>query len=261
MVVACPEADGFKLTPEALERAITPRTKWLLLNTPSNPTGAMYSAAELRALADVLARHPQVWLMTDEIYEHLAYGDTRHASPAAVAPELAGRTLTINGVSKAYAMTGWRLGYAGGPKTLVKAMATLISQSTSCVSAISQAAARVALSADQACVGAAAAVFHARRDRIVTLLDAVPGIRCPRPQGAFYVYPNVEGLLGRRTPAGALMRTDLDVVMFLLDEAGVAVLDGTAYGLSPYLRLSFATSMDNIEEGCRRIAQACGRLT
>ncbi|CCH05540.1 aminotransferase class I/II-fold pyridoxal phosphate-dependent enzyme [Achromobacter xylosoxidans] len=261
VVVACPEADGFKLTPEALERAITPRTKWLLLNTPSNPTGAMYSAAELRALADVLARHPQVWLMTDEIYEHLAYGDTRHASPAAVAPELAGRTLTINGVSKAYAMTGWRLGYAGGPKTLVKAMATLISQSTSCVSAISQAAARVALSADQACVGAAAAVFHARRDRIVTLLDAVPGIRCPRPQGAFYVYPNVEGLLGRRTPAGALMRTDLDVVMFLLDEAGVAVLDGTAYGLSPYLRLSFATSMDNIEEGCRRIAQACGRLT
>lgn len=261
VVVACPEADGFKLTPEALERAITPRTKWLLLNTPSNPTGAMYSAAELRALADVLARHPQVWLMTDEIYEHLAYGDTRHASPAAVAPELAGRTLTINGVSKAYAMTGWRLGYAGGPKTLVKAMATLISQSTSCVSAISQAAARVALSADQACVGEAAAVFRARRDRIVTLLDAVPGIRCPRPQGAFYVYPNVEGLLGRRTPAGALMRTDLDVVMFLLDEAGVAVLDGTAYGLSPYLRLSFATSMDNIEEGCRRIAQACGRLT
>lgn len=261
VVVACPEADGFKLTPEALERAITPRTKWLLLNTPSNPTGAMYSAAELRALADVLARHPQVWLMTDEIYEHLAYGDARHASPAAVAPELAGRTLTINGVSKAYAMTGWRLGYAGGPKTLVKAMATLISQSTSCVSAISQAAARVALSADQACVGEAAAVFRARRDRIVTLLDAVPGIRCPRPQGAFYVYPNVEGLLGRRTPAGALMRTDLDVVMFLLDEAGVAVLDGTAYGLSPYLRLSFATSMDNIEEGCRRIAQACGRLT
>lgn len=261
VVVACPEADGFKLTPEALERAITPRTKWLLLNTPSNPTGAMYSAQELRALAQVLARHPQVWLMTDEIYEHLAYGDERHASPAAVAPELAGRTLTINGVSKAYAMTGWRLGYAGGPRALVKGMATLISQSTSCVSAISQAAARVALSADQACVGEASAVFHARRDRIVALLDAVPGIRCPRPQGAFYVYPNVEGLLGRRTPAGALMRTDLDVVMFLLDEAGVAVLDGTAYGLSPYLRLSFATSMDNIEEGCRRIAQACGRLT
>ncbi len=260
VVVACPETDGFKLTPAALERAITPRTKWLVLNTPGNPTGAMYSAAELRALADVLARHPQVWLMTDEIYEHLAYGDERHVSPVAVAPELAARTLTINGVSKAYAMTGWRLGYAGGPKALVKAMATLISQSTSCVSAISQAAARVALSADQACVIEAAAVLHARRDRIVALLDAVPGIRCPRPQGAFYVYPNVAGLLGRRTPAGTLLQSDLDVVMFLLDEAGVAVLDGAAYGLSPYLRLSFATSMDHIEEGCRRIAKACGRL-
>lgn len=253
-------ATDYKLTPEALERAITPRTKWLMMNAPSNPTGSVYTADELRGLTAVLERHPHVWLMTDEIYEHLAYGDERHASPAAVAPELAGRTLTINGVSKAYAMTGWRLGYAGGPKALIKAMATLISQSTSCVSAISQAAARVALSADQACVGEAAAVFHARRDRIVALLEAVPGIRCPRPQGAFYVYPNVEGLLGRRTPAGATLRSDLDVVMYLLDEAGVAVLDGAAYGLSPYLRLSFATSMDHIEEGCRRIAEACGRL-
>lgn len=260
VVVACPEEAGFKLTPQALEQAITPRTKWLLLNTPSNPTGAMYSAEELQALAEVLARHPQVWLMTDEIYEHLAYGEQRHVSPAVAAPELACRTLTINGVSKAYAMTGWRLGYAGGPKVLIKAMAALISQSTSCVSAISQAAARVALSADQACVGEAAQVFHARRDRIVALLNAVPGIRCPQPQGAFYVYPCVDGLLGRRTPAGQELRTDLDVVMFLLDEAGVAVLDGTAYGLSPYVRLSFATSMENIEEGCRRIAQACGRL-
>ncbi|MBB1628987.1 aminotransferase class I/II-fold pyridoxal phosphate-dependent enzyme [Achromobacter sp. UMC71] len=260
VVVACAEADGFKLTPQALERAITPRTKWLLLNTPSNPTGAMYSAAELRGLADVLARHPHVWLMTDEIYEHLAYGGRRHVSPAAAAPELAGRTLTVNGVSKAYAMTGWRLGYAGGPKVLIKAMATLISQSTSCVSAISQAAACVALTADQACVGHAAAMFEARRDRIVAGLNAAPGIRCPQPDGAFYVYPGVQGLLGRRSPAGHLLRTDLDVVMFLLDEAGVAVLDGHAYGLSPYLRLSFATSMENIEEGCRRIAHACGRL-
>lgn len=260
VVVACPEEAGFKLTPQALEQAITPRTKWLLLNTPSNPTGAMYSPQELQALAGVLARHPHVWLMTDEIYEHLAYGEQRHVSPAVAAPELASRTLTINGVSKAYAMTGWRLGYAGGPKVLIKAMAALISQSTSCVSAISQAAACVALSADQACVSEAARVFHARRDRIVALLNAVPGIRCPQPQGAFYVYPCVGGLLGRRTPAGKELRTDLDVVMFLLDEAGVAVLDGTAYGLSPYVRLSFATSMENIEEGCRRIAQACGRL-
>lgn len=261
VVVPCPEADGFKLTPHALERAITPRTKWLLLNTPSNPTGAMYSAAELRALGEVLARHPHVRLMTDEIYEHLAYGDQRHVSPAAAVPELAGRTLTVNGVSKAYAMTGWRLGYAGGPKALIKAMATLISQSTSCVSAISQAAARVALTADQACVAEAAALFHARRDRIVAGLNEAPGIRCPQPQGAFYVYPSVAGLLGRRSPAGHLLQSDLDVVLFLLDEAGVAVLDGAAYGLSPYLRLSFATSMENIEEGCRRIVQACGRLT
>lgn len=260
VVLACPEADGFKLTPQALEQAITPRTKWLLLNTPSNPTGAMYSEAELQALGEVLARHPHVWLLTDEIYEHLAYGDARHASPAAVVPALAGRTLTINGVSKAYAMTGWRLGYAGGPKPLIRAMATLISQSTSCVSAISQAAARVALTADQHCVTDAAAIFHARRDRIVSLLNAVPGIRCPQPQGAFYVYPSVEGLLGKRRPGGRVLQTDLDVVMYLLDDAGVAVLDGAAYGLSPYLRLSFATSMENIEEGCRRIAQACAAL-
>ena len=261
VVLACPESDGFKLTPQALEAAITPRTKWLLLNTPSNPTGAMYDADELRALGEVLARHPQVWLLTDEIYEHLAYGDTRHVSPAQAVPALASRTLTINGVSKAYAMTGWRLGYAGGPRALIKAMATLISQSTSCVSAISQAAARVALTADQQCVSDAAAVFHQRRDRIVALLNAVPGIRCPMPQGAFYVYPSVAGLLGKRTPAGHTLQSDLDVVMFLLDEAGVAVLDGAAYGLSPYLRLSFATSMENIEEGCRRIHAACASLS
>ncbi|MEN5167824.1 aminotransferase class I/II-fold pyridoxal phosphate-dependent enzyme [Achromobacter kerstersii] len=260
VVLACPESDGFKLTPQALDAAITPRTKWVLLNTPSNPTGAMYDAAELRALGEVLARHPHVWLMTDEIYEHLAYGDVRHVSPAAVVPALTERTLTINGVSKAYAMTGWRLGYAGGPKALVKAMATLISQSTSCVSAISQQAARVALTADQQCVTDAAAVFHQRRDRIFALLNAVPGIRCPLPQGAFYVYPSVDGLLGKRTPAGRALQSDLDVVMYLLDEAGVAVLDGAAYGLSPYLRLSFATSMENIEEGCRRIHEACAAL-
>ena len=260
VVVVCPESGGFKLTPEALERAITPRTKWVLLNTPSNPTGAMYGADELRALAAVLARYPHVWLLTDEIYEHLAYGEARHQSPAAVAPELAARTLTINGVSQAYAMTGWRLGYAGGPKALIKAMATLISQSTSCVSAISQSAARVALTADQQCVRDANALFHDRRDRIVALLNEVPGIRCPAPEGAFYVYPSVEGLLDRTTPAGHKLGSDLDVVMYLLDEAGVACLDGAAYGLSPYLRLSFATSMENIEEGCRRIRDACARL-
>ena len=260
VVLACPEADGFKLTPQALEAAITPRTKWVLLNTPSNPTGAMYGADELRALGEVLARHPHVWLMTDDIYARLNFTGEATVHPLQVAPELAARTLTINGVSKAYAMTGWRLGYAAGPKPLIKAMATLISQSTSCVSAISQSAARVALTADQSCVGEAAAVFHQRRDRIVALLNAVPGIRCPQPQGAFYVYPSVEGLLGKRTPAGRVLEHDLDVVMYLLDEAGVAVLDGAAYGLSPYLRLSFATSMENIEEGCRRIREACAAL-
>lgn len=261
VVVSCGEETGFKLTPAALERAITPRTKWLLLNTPGNPTGAMYDTAELQALAEVLARHPQVWLLTDEIYEHLAYGGARHVSPAAAVPALAERTLTINGVSKAYAMTGWRLGYAGGPQPLIKAMATLISQSTSCVSAVSQAAAAHALQADQSCVRDFATIFAERRDRIVALLNAVPGIRCPAPQGAFYVYPNVAGLLGKHTPGGQTLQSDLDVVMYLLDEAGVAVLDGGAYGLSPYLRLSFATDLLTIEEGCRRIAEACARLS
>lgn len=261
VTVPCPEVDGFKLTPQALERAITPRSKWLLLNTPGNPAGAMYDADELRALARVLDRHPHVWLMTDEIYEHLAYGGARHVSPVAAAPSLADRALAINGVSKSYAMTGWRLGYAAGPKMLIQAMAALISQSTSCVSAVSQAAARVALTADQGCVAEMARLYGERRDRIVALLSAVPGLRCQAPQGAFYVYPAVEGLLGRRASDGRVLGSDLDVVMYLLDVAGVAALDGSAYGLSPYLRLSFATSMAQIEEGCRRIHEACARLS
>lgn len=261
VIVPCGEDVGFKLTPAALEAAITPRTKWVILNTPSNPTGAIYSEAELRALGAVLARHPQVWVLTDEIYEHLSYGDTAPVSIATLSDDLYARTLTVNGVSKAYAMTGWRLGYAGGPSPLIRAMVTMISQSTSCVSAISQAAAVVALTTDQACVGQAAAIFKQRRDRIVQLLNAVPGIRCAQPDGAFYVYPNVGGLLGRRTPAGAVLNNDLDVVMYLLEEAGVALLDGAAYGVSPYLRLSFATSMEQIEEGCARIARACATLT
>ena len=260
ITVACNAGNGFKLTPAALQAAITPRTRWLILNSPSNPTGAVYSRAELQALAEVLLAHPHVLVLSDDIYEHLIFDGLAFFTIAQVEPRLRERVLTMNGVSKAYAMTGWRLGYAGGPKALIKAMSTLISQSTSCVSAISQSAARVALTADQGCVREAAEVFHARRDRIEALLDAVPGIRCPRPQGAFYVYPSVEGLLGKRTADGRELRTDLDVVMFLLDDAGVAVLDGAAYGLSPYLRLSFATSMENIEEGCRRIREACAGL-
>ena len=259
VVVQCSEVNGFKLTPRELERAITPRTKWLLLNTPSNPTGAIYTEAELRALIEVLNRHPHVWVLTDEIYEHLSYEDAA-VSMANLDAGIAARTLTINGVSKAYAMTGWRVGYAGGPRLLVRAMVTLISQSTSCVNAIAQAAAAEALNGDQRCVADAAAVFRARRDRIVALLNAIPGIRCPQPQGAFYVYPRVEGLLGKKTPEGLLLETDLDVAMYLLNDAKVAVMDGTSYGLSPYLRLSFATSLEQIEIGCARIAQACARL-
>ncbi len=259
VLVVCEEAQGFKLTPQTLEAAITPRTKWLVLNSPSNPTGAVYSADELRALAEVLMRNPQVAVLTDEIYEHLCYGETPMASLAKVAPELADRVLTINGVSKAYAMTGWRVGYAGGPRTLVRAMTTLISQNTSCVSAVSQAAAVVALDGDQKGVSEARDIYRARRDRVVSMLDAIPGVRCATPDGAFYVYPSVAGLIGRQTPQGKTLASDLDVVMYLLD-AGVAVLDGAAYGLSPYLRLSFATSMEQIEKGCDRIVQACAAL-
>ena len=260
VIVACPESAGFKLTPAALQAAITPRTKWLILNTPSNPTGAVYTEAELLALAEVLHRHPHVAVLTDEIYEHLCYGQARLASLAKVAPSLADRVLTVNGVSKAYAMTGWRVGFAGGPRVLIKAMTTLISQNTSCVSAISQAAACVALTGPQQTVRDGQALYASRRDRIVSLLGAIEGIRCPVPDGAFYVYPSVQGLLGRATPAGQVLATDLDVVMYLLEGANVAVLDGTAYGLSPYLRLSFATSMENIEAGCARIAAACAAL-
>jgi len=260
-IVPCVEADGFKLTPQALEAAITPRTRWLILNTPSNPTGAVYSEAELRALAEVLLRHPQVWIMTDEIYEHLCYEGLKPVSLASLDPALYARTLTINGVSKAYAMTGWRVGLAGGPTALVRAMTTMISQSTSSVPQMSQVAAEHALTADQGSVLENQKIFEARRDRIVAGLNAVPGIRCSKPDGAFYVYPSVEGLLGRKTPGGKVLETDLDVVMYLLDEAGVALLDGAAYGLSPYLRMSFATSMENIEAGCARIAQACEKLS
>ncbi|SAI39451.1 aspartate aminotransferase [Bordetella ansorpii] len=260
VVVVCGQDQGFKLTPSSLEAAITPRTKWLILNTPSNPTGAVYGAAELKALAEVLARHPQVAVLTDEIYEHLCYSDTAMASLAQVAPELAGRVLTVNGVSKAYAMTGWRVGFAGGPRTLIRAMSTLISQNTSCVSAVSQAAAVVALTGDQQSVAQSRDVYRERRDRIVGRLNGMDGIRCGVPDGAFYVYACVAGLLGRVTPAGTKLSTDLDVVMYWLDAAGVAVLDGAAYGLSPYVRLSFATSMQQIDAGCDRIAEACAAL-
>ena len=258
--VDCAEANDFKLTPEQLRGAITPRTKWLVLNSPNNPSGAVYSRAEMAALAEVLAGHPQVLVMTDEIYEHFIYDGATMDSFAAVAPALASRTLTINGVSKAYAMTGWRIGYATGPAALVRTIVNLISQSTSCPSAVSQAAAVAALTGEQGVVREANALYQTRRDRIVALLNDIPGITCRTPGGAFYVYPNVGGLLGRCAPDGAVLRSDVEVGLFLLREAGVAVVDGSSYGLSPYIRISFATSLDEIEEGCARIRRACESL-
>ena len=251
--------NGFKLTPAALEAAITPRTKWLLLNAPNNPSGAIYGEDELAALLAVLERHPHVLLMVDEIYEHYCY-DGRYVSPLAVAPGLAPRVLLVNGVSKAYAMTGWRVGYAAGPAWLAKAISTLISQSTTSVSQICQLAAATALSGDQQCVADIIALYKERRDVIVGLLDAIPGMSCPAPAGAFYVFPDIRGLFGRRTPAGKVVGNDLDFVHYLLDAAGVAVLDGTAYGNPGYMRMSFATDLDTIRSGCEKLAWACSQL-
>ncbi|ANN79678.1 aminotransferase class I/II-fold pyridoxal phosphate-dependent enzyme [Bordetella flabilis] len=259
IILPTTEARGFKISPDALEAAITPRTKWLLLNAPNNPSGSVYSETELAALLAVLERHPHVLLMVDEIYEHFCYG-TPYVSVLNVNPALAPRVLLVNGVSKAYAMTGWRLGYAAGPVWLVKAMSTLISQSTSCASQISQVAAATALSADQQCVADIIALYRERRDLIAGLLDGIPFMSCPRPAGAFYVFPNIQGFIGKRTPGGKTIGNDLDFVHYLLDAAGVAVLDGTAYGNPGHIRLSFATDVDTIRRGCEEISLACGQL-
>lgn len=260
VIVPCGIEAGFKLGAQALERAITPRTRWLILNSPNNPTGAVYSAGELQALAEVLLRHPQVWLMTDEIYEHFVYGGARHVSPVAITPEMHGRTLIINGMSKAYAMTGWRLGYGAGPQSLIKAMTLLQTQSVSCAASMSQVAAVTALQGPQDCVARAASMFEIRRNRMVDLLNTIPGMRCPRPDGAFYVFPSVSGLAGARTPAGTVLANDLDVTMYLLDQAGVATIDGGSYGMPWHLRMSFATSVQQIEIGCAAIAKAVAAL-
>ncbi|NUU04338.1 aminotransferase class I/II-fold pyridoxal phosphate-dependent enzyme [Herbaspirillum robiniae] len=260
VIVGCDESSGFKLTAAALEKSITPRTRWLVLNTPNNPSGAVYSAGELKALCEVLMRHPHVWVMTDEIYEHFVYGGARHVSPLQVEPALAQRTLVINGVSKAYAMTGWRIGYGAGPLPLMKAIALLITQSTTCASGASQAAAVEALSGAQQCVAEGAALFAQRGERIVALVNAIDGIRCLAPDGAFYIFPSVQGLLGRATPQGKTLDNDVDVMMYLLEQAGVATIDGTSYGQPGYLRISFATSMEQIEQGCARIAEAVAAL-
>jgi aspartate aminotransferase len=258
--VPCPEQTGFKLRPEDLDEAIGPRTKWVILNSPNNPTGAAYSEVELRQLAEVLLRHPHVWLMTDDMYEHLVYDGFRFTTPVQLAPTLKDRTLTVNGVSKAYAMTGWRIGYAGGPKELIRGMGIIQSQSTSNPSSISQAAAVAALNGDLSFLPERNAVYRERRDLVVELLNQAPGIRCHRPEGAFYVYPSCAGAIGRRTPKGAVLATSADFAAKLLEDEGVAVVHGTAFGLDPYFRISYATSTAQLEEACHRIIRFCERL-
>ncbi len=260
VIVAAGADVGYKLTPAMLEAAITPRTKWLILNSPSNPTGAAYSVAELKALGEVLERHPHVWIFADDMYEHIVYDDFRFATIAEVCPSLYERTLTVNGCSKAYAMTGWRIGFAAGAPWLIKAIAKLQSQSTSNPCSIAQAAATAALSGDQSFLKERAQAFQIRRDLVVDMLNAAEGITCPKPEGAFYVYPDVSGVIGKATPAGKRIDTDSDFVGYLLDDAKVAAVQGVAFGVSPAMRISYATSEALLTEACRRIQAACSAL-
>ena len=250
----------FKLTPEQLEAAITPKTKWFIFNSPSNPTGAGYTKEELKGLTDVLMRHPQVWVMSDDMYEHLVFDDFEFCTPAEIEPGLYDRTLTCNGVSKAYAMTGWRIGYAGGPVALIKAMGTIQSQSTSNPCSVSQYAALEALSGPQEFLADWRGVFQGRRDLVVGMLNQAKGIRCPKPEGAFYVYPDISGCIGKATPAGTVISNDEVFATALLEETGVAVVFGAAFGLSPNFRVSYATSDEVLREACSRIQQFCAAL-
>ena len=254
------EKDGFKLLPATLEAAITPRTRWLILNSPSNPTGAAYARAELEALAEVLRRHPHVWVLTDDMYEHLVYGDFEYATIAQVAPDLIDRTLTVNGVSKAYAMTGWRIGYAGGPKPLIDLMRKVASQTTSNPSSISQWAAVEALDGPQDFIAERKDAFERRRDLVVSMLNQAGGVTCATPEGAFYVYPSIAGLIGRTTEGGVVIDGDSTFTTELLNAEGVAVVQGEAFGLSPYFRISYATSEAVLEEACGRIQRFCASL-
>jgi aspartate aminotransferase len=251
---------GFKMTPEALERAITPKTKWVLLNSPSNPTGAAYTRTELKKLTDVLLRHPHVYVLTDDMYEHLVYDEFEFTTPAQIEPRLYERTLTVNGVSKTYCMTGWRIGYAGGPEPLIKAMAMIQSQSTSNPTAVSQWAAVEALDGPQDFIAKHNAIFRERRDLCVSMLNQARGIHCPKPEGAFYVYPSCAGTRGRTAPTGNRLASDLDFVSELLDAEGVAVVQGTPFGFGPAFRISYATRTEDLEEACRRIQRFCGNL-
>ena len=260
VIITCPIENAFKLTPAQLEAAITPNTKWFIFNSPSNPTGAGYSWDELKALTDVLMRHPHVWVMTDDMYEHLAFDGFKFCTPAQVEPGLYDRTLTCNGVSKAYAMTGWRIGYAAGPVKLIKAMAKIQSQSTTNPSSISQWAAVEALNGPQDYLPENAALFQRRRDLVVSMLNQANGLQCPRPEGAFYVYPSIAGCIGKTSAAGTLIDSDEAFATALLEETGVAVVFGAAFGLSPNFRVSYATSDENLEEACRRIQTFCASL-
>jgi aspartate aminotransferase len=258
--VATTAATHFKLQAADLEKAITPRTRWIILNSPSNPSGAAYTRAELKAVADVLMRHPQVWVLTDDMYEHLIYDDFQFSTIAEVEPGLYDRTLTMNGVSKAYAMTGWRIGYAAGPEPLIKLMGKVMSQTTSNPSSISQWAAVEALNGTQAFIKPNAKLFEQRRDLVVSMLNQASGIRCPTPEGAFYVYPSVDGLLGKTAPSGKVIGSDEDFANELLEAEGVAVVFGAAFGLSPFFRISYATSNAALEDACTRIQRFCGQL-
>jgi aspartate aminotransferase len=252
--------NGFRLTPEALEKAITPKTKWVVFNQPSNPTGACYTHDQLKAITDVLLKHPHVWVLTDDMYEHLVYGGFKFRTIAEIEPKLYARTLTMNGVSKAYSMTGWRIGYCAGPEPLIKAMAKLQSQSATNASSISQWAAVEALNGTQDFIPGFQKLFEGRRDLVVSMLNQAKGIECPNPEGAFYVYPSIRGLIGKTTAAGKKIETDGDFAVALLEEAGVAVVHGAAFGLSPFFRISYATNEKNLEESCRRIQAFCGNL-
>ncbi len=260
VAVATSMESGFKLKPEDLEAKITPRTKWLLLNSPSNPSGAAYTRAELRAIADVLLRHPQVWVLTDDMYEHLVFDDFEFSTIAQVEPELYDRTLTMNGVSKAYAMTGWRIGYCGGPEKLIKAMGKVMTQTTSNPCSISQWAAVEALNGTQDFIKPHQKLFQERRDLVVSMLNQANGLKCPTPEGAFYVYPSCEALIGKTGPSGQVINSDEDFVVQLLEAEGAAAVHGGAFGLEPYFRISYATSNEVLEDACSRIQRFCAAV-
>lgn len=260
VIIMATAAQEYKITPEQLDAAITPKTRWLILNSPSNPTGAAYNAVELEALGQVLLKHPHVMLLTDDMYEHIWYAQSPFATMLQVCPELYDRTLTMNGASKAYAMTGWRIGYAGGPEWLIKAMGDLQSQSTSNPCSISQYAALAALNGPQDFLRERNAAFKERRDLVVAMLNDAPGLSCPTPEGAFYVYPDASGVMGKTTPKGKRIETDADLIDYFLDDYRVAAVHGAAFGLSPGFRISYATSEDLLKEACTRIQSACAAL-